>query len=131
MSTGSGVKPATTLPREGSKEVIVRRVEIGGPRLFVIPGVVHIGSGKSRRESVEWVNQTGAELLMWFPNGEQVFEPPAREQSFAGPLAIPLKEPLILKVSPKCKDGRYRYVVYCPDLLEYAEGNSAPEVACP
>jgi hypothetical protein len=132
MSTGQGVKPAPEPPREGPKQVILQRIEIDRPRIFVNPPVLHIGSGKSRRKTVEWMNETGADVSLWFPNGEQVFLLPAEgEMGFKNPLAIGSKKRLILYVKADCEDGRYRYSVYCPSLREYAQGNSAPEVDCP
>jgi hypothetical protein len=132
MSTGQGVKLAPELPREGPKQVILQRVEIDRPRIFVNPPVIHIGNGKSRRKTVEWVNETGADVSLWFPNGEQVFDRRGEsEKGFANPFAIGSKKRLILYVKADCEDGRYRYAVYCPSLMEYAQGNSAPEVDCP
>src|SRR5579864_9419043 len=108
MSTGQGVKPAPE-PPPVPKEVILQRIQIDRPRIFVNPPVFHVGSGKSMRKTVEWVNETGADVSLWFPNGEQVFVPPTGvETGFTNPFVIGSKKRLTLHVRGDCKDGRYR-----------------------
>jgi hypothetical protein len=104
-------------------------IVIDRPRIFVNPPTVHIGSGHLRAKTIEWVNQTGKDVLIWLPNGYRylIGEP----EDFLKPFTVHNGKELTRKVREDYQDGYYHYNVFCEAINAYAEGNSEPGVSCP
>jgi len=115
--------PATGLAR---RHVNVVKVNIGGQdRAFVIPAAFGLGN-PPQVSSVTWTNGTGDDAFLWFPNGEQLFDPDPGDD----PVPIPASG-LTLNVSAKAKPGDYHYHVYCKAVNDCAQGHSEPRISVP
>jgi hypothetical protein len=124
--------PAIQIATESPKQVVLRSpILIGSPRVFVDPPKIHIGRGDSKLKSIQWVNQTGGEVLIWLPNAYNYLE--GKPEDFVTPRRIPAGGILPLTVRQDCVDGEYDYHVFCKAIKGngYAEGNSPPIAACP
>jgi hypothetical protein len=105
---------------------IVKHAVSGKDRGFVVPPHVAMGTGTAKVPSVRWINGTGGSARLWFPNGDEVFQPPAG--GFSNPIEIP-PGGLTLQVKASPNAGDYHYHVYCDSLKECAQGNSEPRIS--
>jgi hypothetical protein len=122
--------PATRFATEIPKQVVLRSpIVIDRPRVFVDPPTIHIGYGDSKLKVIEWVNQTGGDVLIWLPNGHNYLN--GEPEDFLAPFTVSKGGRLAREVRGDCKDGDYEYNVYCKAIGGYAEGNSPPIVHCP
>jgi hypothetical protein len=123
--------PAVEVALEAPYERVILPppITIDRERIFVNPPTLHLGSGSSRLKTIQWVNQTGGEVLIWLPNAYNYLE--GNPGDFLLPKSIPVGRTLTFAVSPDCKDGYYHYNVFCKRINGYAEGNSEPGVSCP
>ena len=97
-------------------------------RGFVVPPQVGIGIGPTKVPSVRWINGTGARARLWFPNGDEVFDPPPG--GFSNPIDIP-PGGLTLQVKAAPNPGNYHYHVYCEAVKDCAQGHSEPRLDVP
>jgi len=115
-------------------QVNVDKQTIGGQdRVFVDVPHISIGDGAARVKSVKWVNNTKDLAVLWFPNGDLIFDGTTsvpRVSSFLDPIKIPA-EGLTLQVKSVPKFGHYHYHVYCEAVKDCAEGKSEPRVSVP
>jgi hypothetical protein len=107
---------------------IVKQAISGKDKGFVAPPHVDIGMGTAKVTSVRWINGTGGRARLWFPNGDEVFDPPSA--GFSNPIEIP-PGGLTLQVKAPPISGDYHYHVYCDSLKECASGNSEPRLSVP
>jgi hypothetical protein len=91
--------------------------------------VKRFGIGESA--SVEFVNATGGNVKLWIPNGGALFVQPGGVPSPDIRIDVPAADRLSLAVKERPADGLYPYSAYCEDIGGFAEGNSAPIIACP
>ena len=104
---------------------------IGGQdRAFVLPPHISIGAGAAQVRSVQWTNGTSAKARFWFPNGDEVFVPPAGED-FSKPIEIAAGGRLTLQVKAAPNPGSYHYHIHCDAVKDCALGNSEPRVTVP
>ncbi len=101
----------------------------GSTRAFVVPPHINIGQGPTQVPSVRWTNRTDAPARLWFPNGDELFDPPPA--GFANPIGIPAGGELILNVRKGPNPDTYHYHIYCEAVWDCAQGNSEPDVSCP
>ena len=122
MSTG------TVLPVPIQVNIIKQNIG-GQDRAFVLPPEIHVGIGATKVPSVQLRNGTGGRVWLWFPNGENVFDPPAA--GFSNPTQIQDGGVLTLNVTARPNPGGYHYHLYCEAVDDCAQGNSEPKVGCP
>lgn len=122
--------PAPRIAAEMPKQIVLRSpIKIDRLRVFVDPPSIHIHSGGSDLKAIEWVNQTGGDVLIWLPNGHNYLI--GKPEDFLAPLPLSNGGVLTREVRRDYKDGDYEYNVYCKVIDGYAEGNSPPVVHCP
>jgi hypothetical protein len=124
--------PGTKIATESPKQVVLRSpIVIGSPRVFVDPPTIHIGSGDAKLKTIQWVNQTGSDVLIWLPNAYNYLV--GTPEDFLAPKPIIAGGILPIAVRQDCVDGDYDYHVFCKAIKGngYAEGNSPPVAACP
>ena len=132
--------PAPRYASEIPKQVVLRSpIVIDRPRVFVDPPSIHIGYGDLKLKAIEWVNQTGGDVLIWIPNGYNYLN--GKPEDFLAPFTVSDGRSLTREVRGDCKDGDYEYNVYCKAMGGkdvsgkaiggYAEGNSPPSAHCP
>lgn len=107
----------------------------GQRRVFVLPAIVHLG-GHNPPTTIQWVNETGADVTIWIPNAgrylDPYVDPKTREvHQFITPFRLKAKEELVVTVKKVPSDGYYPYDVYCEETHDYAQGNSSPCMSCP
>lgn len=101
-------------------------------RAFVVPPIHRIGNVPG--VVVTWQNTTNAKARLWFPNGDQVFDPnpAAGILNFSNPIDIPARSSLALTIkNPPPADGFYKYSVYSEEVKDHAQGNSEPVLSVP
>ena len=109
---------------------VVKQTVGGQDRAFVLPPQISIGGGAAQVRSVQWINGTGAKARFWFPNGDEVFVPPAGGD-FSKPIEILAGGLLTLQVKTPPNPGNYHYHVYCEAVKDCALGDSEPRVTVP
>lgn len=122
--------PAPRYATEIPKQVVLRSpIMIDRQRVFVDPPSIHIGYGDSQLKFIEWVNQTGGDVLIWLPNGHNYLV--GKPEDFLAPFTVSNGGRLTREVRRKYQGGDYEYNVFCKAIDGYAEGNSPPVVHCP
>jgi hypothetical protein len=135
MST-PGTKPALEKQGPMQKVLLTKPYDIEGrKRVFVIPAIVHLDD-ENPPKTIEWVNQTGGPVTIWFPNGGHFLKPHEDPEThkvhkFITPFDVSTKGELVLDVKENLAKGYYEYNVYCEVIKDYAQGNSAPGVSYP
>ena len=90
------------------------------------------GIGTTAGDIVKW-DLAGAPVttvLLWFPNAQNVFEPPPG--GFTFPATVKLGAPYELKMKAGLVGpSSFRYVMYDPVSGEFIQGNSEPQVTVP
>jgi len=115
-------------------QVNVDKQTIGGQaRVFVDVPHISIGEGAAQVKSVKWVNNTKGLAMLWFPNGDLIFDGTTSVPSvpsFLDPIEIPAGG-RTLQVKSAPNPGHYHYHVYCEAVKDCAEGKSEPRVSVP
>ena len=117
------------MPTPANQVTLPPPIVIDRPRIFANPPTIHIGSTASRLKTIQWVNQTGDDVLVWLPNGYLFLI--GKPEDFLAPIKVSNGGKLAREVRGDCEDGYYYYNVFCKAIYGYAEGNSSPGVDCP
>ena len=103
-------------------------------KVFVDPPVIHIGSGPSQVQAIQFTNNTGGTVRIWLLNVESLFAGPPKNnenKDFHIPFVVENNDTLDLDLKPDLDNGDYEYHVYCDAIPGEADGNSMPRVSCP
>jgi hypothetical protein len=124
--------PGTVLVHSLVEVVFPKPVPVGRrkEKVFVEPGVIHVGNGQSQARQIHFTNHTGGKVRLWFPNGSQLFAKPTASD-FENPFVIPDGKDLTFTLKPELGECFYYYHVYCDVVHDEAEGNSPPSLSCP
>lgn len=121
METGTAVAPKTGF--EGTVTIPAKNADNGKIRIERF----HIGKNKS----VRFVNQTEGIVKILIPDGGSLFVSPNGVPDADTRLNILPSEELVLQVVKRPKEKIYPYAAYCEVISNFAEGGSAPVIACP
>ena len=109
-----------------------RDARYGDATVFVIPGLIRLGSGPYEGKVVTWLNKTGDEVTFTLDGAGagQFFD---LDSTGPGPFTIPDGKQLSLPVKPYPSQNRiFPYRVDCKATPgRPAQGGSPPQVSCP